>query len=57
MLKVDPKTGNLAILLNFDVTEKKMIVGFVISDPKLIKFPSFRQKIFLVLTIVFDPPF
>ena len=36
MLKVDPKTANLATLRNFDVIEK-MDGGFGISDPKLIK--------------------
>ena len=37
MLKVDPKTANLATLLNFDVIEK-MDAGFGISDQKLMKF-------------------
>ena len=45
MLKVDPKTTNLAILQNFDEIEK-MNAGFGISDPKLIiiMFDQFRIK-------------
>ena len=37
MLKVDPKTANLATLQNFDVIEK-MDAAFGISDPKFKKF-------------------
>ena len=37
MLKVDPKTANLATIQNFDVIEE-MVVGFGISDSKLIKY-------------------
>ena len=36
MLKVDPKTANLATLQNFDVIEK-IDAGFRIIDPKSIK--------------------
>ena len=43
MLKVDSKTANLPTLQNFDVIEK-MDAGFVISDPKLIKFDQFQTK-------------
>ena len=37
MLKVDPKTANLATLQNFDVMEK-MEAGLRIVDPKFTKF-------------------
>ena len=43
MLKVDPKTANMATLQNFDVIQK-MDVSFRIKDLKLIKFDLFQTK-------------
>ena len=45
MVKVDPKTSNLATLQNFDVIEK-MDAGFGISDPKLI---IIKYKVFFAV--------
>ena len=42
MLKVNPKTANLAIQQNF--YRKKMNAGLGISDLKLIKFDQFQIK-------------
>ena len=42
MLKVDPKTANMATLQIF-------YAGFGISDPKLIKFDWFQTKYILAV--------
>ena len=45
MLKVSPKTADLATLQNFNVIEKN-VAGFEINDTKLIRFDYFRQSIY-----------